>query len=370
VVTSLSNSMLVQVVLPIDEEWQEFLNTISHDFYHLPGYVELEASRQNATAEAVIIKNGEESFFLAYLVRDCCQVSNLYELESDRVYDVISPYGYPGMLVSQSGQNPQFIKQCLTLIYDYWRSKNICSAFIRLHPIINSYIDTTIESYNQFVVWNQGSVVICDLTKDSELLWKEIRATYRNEINKLRRSGFNVKIVAVAAYLDIFIDIYQETMDRVNANNAYYFNRDYFENLVCVLGDRLKMCIVEIDGEIAAASLVTELCGIVQYYLSGTRTKFSRQSPAKLMVYHMIEWAKSRNNRYLNLGGGLGGNQDSLYHFKAGFSNQSQPFTTMKIIVNDNTYNSLTHFRAKSLGIAISEIETKSFFPIYRYQLN
>jgi hypothetical protein len=358
------NSTQIRFVSSTDADWQNILDTISHDFYHLPAYLALEAKRSNAAAEAILIEDGGKVFFLPYLVRDCLPLLESTDRGIDRIYDIISPYGYPGILVNQAGQNSEFMTKCLDLTYDCWQKRNICSAFIRLHPILNNYIDRYND--NRFVFCSQGDVVICDLTKNLDAIWKQIRSSHRNKINKLSRTGFTVKMGSIDEYLDIFIDIYRETMDRVNANTGYYFTRSYFEELSQALGDRINICIVEIDSQVVAASLVTEFGGIVQYHLGGTRTEFLRQSPATIMFNFIIEWAKARGNRYLNIGGGFGGNKDSLYHFKSGFSDEVASFKTIKAIVNENNYYHLTSARAELLGITISELENTSFFPAYR----
>ena len=367
-------SMLAKIVSPVDLDWQECLNTIPHDFYHLPGYLELEAHRQNATAEAIVIRNGLEVFFLPYLIRECDRHEDIDKSARDRIYDVISPYGYSGILVSSVGQNPIFIKKCLTLIYDYWQQQHICSAFIRLHPILNSYIDSSmfasdIAVENKDLKTNlspRGNVIVCDLTNDLDDIWKQIRSSHRTKISKLRRSGFTVRMVPAEKYLDVFIGIYLETMSRVNASKIYYFTKDYFKKLVEVLGDRLALCVVEIDNEVIAASLITEVSGIVQYHLGGTTTQYLPQSPTIIMFDYIIRWAKERNNHYLNLGGGLGSSQDSLYHFKSGFSDRIKSFMTIETIVDRDIYNRLTHARAETLGMTLLEIQNTSFFPSYR----
>ena len=375
-VTFLPNSIETQVFLSTNPDWQTYLNTVPHDFYHLPGYLELESQRYNATPEAILIRAGEEAFFLPYLIRDCDQIGDLSTLGGDRIYDVISPYGYPGMLVNPAGQNPEFIKKCFNIIYKYWQEQNICSAFIRLHPILNSYIDNSICDRHEFASSNipqvrlhqRGDVVICDLTSDLEQIWKQTRANHRTKINKLKRSGFVAKMAPADRYLDVFIDIYLETMNRVNASKSYYFTRDYFYKLFQVLGEGIQICVVEIDGVAIAASLITEYSGIVQYHLGGTRTEFLPQSPTTLMFNYMIEWSKQRNNKYLNLGGGFSGGRDSLYHFKSGFSDLTKSFATLETIVNCDTYDRLTQLRSEFLGMTTSAINNTLFFPAYRLE--
>ena len=374
-VTFLPNLIKAQVVTPTDSAWQKCLDTLPHDFYHLPGYLELEAQRYDATAEAIVIKNGAEVFFLPYLIRDCDYRSDrLRQRSNDRIYDIISPYGYPGMLISLAGQNPKFIEKCLQTIYGYWQEKNICSAFIRLHPILNSYLDRSMcdrHAFNSAIdstarLHQRGDVAICDLTQDLADIWKQIRSSHRTKINKLKRSGFIVKMVPVDSHIDLFIDIYRETMNRVNATPSYYFTKDYFERFLKILGDGVQICVVEIDGNIIAASLMTEFSGIVQYHLGGTRTEFLPSSPTTLMFDHTIKWAKQRNNHYFNLGGGLNGQLDSLYHFKAGFSNVTKSFATLETIVNHKLYERLTAQRAELLGLTTAALINTSFFPAYR----
>jgi hypothetical protein len=369
------SSMTVRVVSPTSSLWQELLEVLPHDFYHLPGYLALEAARYSATPQAIVIRSNEKIFFLAYLIRDCSEIFSNSNHQfvggkpapvENRTYDVISPYGYPGMLVSQAGQNSEFIRKCFNLVCNYWNENNICSAFIRLHPILNDYVSSSFIDDDKSVLCEQGDVVICNLTKTLEDIGKQIRSSHRTKINRLIRAGFIVRIGSVDEYLDVFIDIYRETMDRVHATDDYYFTKAYFENIAQILGQRIKICVVEIDGEIVAASLITEVSGIVQYYLGGTRTEFLRQSPAIIMFKYIIEWAKQRNNRFLNLGGGLGGNHDSLYHFKAGFSDESAPFATIKTIIDREKYDQLISTRANSLGISRLALESTSFFPAYR----
>lgn len=364
--TLLPTSIKAQVISPTDAEWQKYLDILPHDFYHLPGYLELESQRHQGKSEAIAIEDNGRIFFLPYIIREChLSTTDLLALNSYTIYDVTSPYGYPGMVTNVAGQNHQFVENCLDIVYECWHAKNICAAFLRLHPILNYYIDPSRSNPDRFIITERGDVVICDLTNDTETIWKQIRSSHRTKINKLKRAGFEAKMVSIES-LDLFIEIYIETMQRVNANSTYFFTRAYFQNLFQALGDRLHICLVEIDGETAAASLVTEVNGIVQYHLGGTRTKFLAQSPTTLMFDYMMSWGKHRGNNYLNLGGGLGSNRDSLYHFKSGFSDRGASFMTMQSIINQELYTYLIHSKAATLNKTVAEFEQTSFFPAYR----
>lgn len=104
-----------------------------------------------------------------------------------------------------------------------------------------------------------------------------------------------------------------------------------------ILAESLHLGIVEFNGEITCACLFAECCGIVQYHLGGTRTNFLKQAPSKLMFDYVRFWAKERGNTVLHLGGGVGNAQDSLYHFKAGFSQVRNRFLTMRLITDSDS---------------------------------
>jgi lipid II:glycine glycyltransferase (peptidoglycan interpeptide bridge formation enzyme) len=113
-------------------------------------------------------------------------------------------------------------------------------------------------------------------------------------------------------------------------------------------------------------SLFFESCGIVQAHLGGTKTEFLKHSPFNLLLHYMRLWAKARGNKYLHLGGGVGGSKDNLYTFKSGFSKQTHEFLTFRAVVDSSLYNDLLQFRAKTLNKSVEELQNSHFFPAYR----
>jgi hypothetical protein len=354
--------MKAQILDGQDFLWLQTLEKLTHDVYHLPEYLSIEAKRTKTIPQAFLASDGEKIFFLPYLLRKCDDLfaSNLSSAE---VFDVVSPYGYPGILLSEAAScDRDFAASALEMLKTTFKIQGICSAFFRLHPLLSNDFPE-IFGDNTFI--DTGKTVSVDLTLSQAQIWAHTRKGHQSTINKCKRLGLTARMVSYAEYMSEFIDLYEETMDRVVAKQSYYFNRAYFEDLL-KLGDRLHLCIVEAQNQIAAASLFFESCGIVQAHLGGTRTEFLKQSPFNLLLHHARLWAKERGNQFLHLGGGVGGAEDRLFTFKSGFSRQTHSYLTSRLILNKENYALLVESRAKSLNVRTEDLLGSDLFPAYR----
>jgi len=323
-----------------------------HDFYHLPAYVEL-SSRTTDQGEPVglLVRDGERALLQAAVLRDIPGES--------RWRDATSPYGYPGPLLAGAEPSNPFAASALEALSAELRSRGVLALFVRLHPLLNE--DCSVLGSRGTLV-QHGETVVVDLSLPEDELWRQTQSGHRNEINRARRAGHQVFIDDQWSHYDGFRRLYRETMGRVEASSYYFFDDDYFDQLRSALGPRLHLAGVEIGGALAAAGLFTEVSGVVQYHLSGMSEAFARERPTKLMLDHVRSWAKSRGNRWLHLGGGLGGAQDSLFRFKAGFSKLRRAFCTWRLVTDEAAYRRLV--AAKHPG-AHGDDRT-GYFPEYR----
>jgi Acetyltransferase (GNAT) domain len=360
--------MNAKIIDVYDQLWVSTLEKVIHDTYNLPQYFHLEAQRNNAIPEAFLIGEEDKIFFAPYLLRKCdSAICNKFEALD--VFDVISPYGYPGILVNEAGiSSPKFLDMAISSFSNVLKDKGICSAFFRLNPILNNnLVKVCIQNniYSDIFVPN-GQTVSIDLKLSESELWAHTRKGHQSTINKCKRLGFTARMVSFEEYYDEFLSIYEETMNRVQASQSYYFDKNYFKALLD-LDEKLHLCIVEFEERIICASLVFECCGIIQAHLGGTRDEFLRQSPFNLLLHHVRLWGRERGNEYLHIGGGIGGSTtDSLYTFKSGFSRQRHDFFTLRLITDKDNYLHLTKLKADALNVPTEELLTNSFFPVYR----
>jgi hypothetical protein len=196
-------------------------------------------------------------------------------------------------------------------------------------------------------------------------MWKDTRENHRRTIRRAQRSGFVARLDANWDRLADFIVAYGETMTRVAASERYFFSDRYFTDLRAALGERLHLLVVENEDRVAAAALFAECCGLVQYHLGGTRNEFLAAAPMKLLFHFARTWFKERRASVLHLGGGVGAEEDSLFHFKAGFSSGRARFSSWRIVSAPVIYRDLVGDWCHKAG----REPNGAFFPSYREPL-
>jgi hypothetical protein len=348
-----------------DPRWGEALRRLRHDFYHLPEYVRLDGEWNRARPMAFVARSGDEELFIPYLLRGC---ESLFPepMDGEKVYDVVSPYGYPGLLLSDAARrSPGFAREAMRGLSETLREMGACSAFFRMHPLLS---DGLSELFPGGFFTAAGETVALDLTLDDAELWKGVREGHQWTIKKCRKLGFVPRMVSLGENIDRVMEIYRDTMDRVQARESYYFGRDYFSRLGEMSG-RVHCGVVESDGEPVAACVFLECGGIVQAHLGGTKSEFLSKSPFHLLLYSAAGWARSRGNRYLHLGGGVGGANDRLLQFKRGFSPLRFPFSTVRLITDEGKYRELTARWAQAADASGEGTSGLEFFPAYRAPL-
>ena len=158
-------------------------------------------------------------------------------------------------------------------------------------------------------------------------------------------------------------------MARVGAASHYFFDHEYFSLLLDLLGSRVKLFTCTLDGVVIAAGLFLVCGDIIQYHLGGARDEYVGLGPMKLVIDAVREWGTDAGLRVLHLGGGVGAHEDSLFQFKAGFSDRRHPYATWRWAPDPALYDRMTTRKARwnaerGLGYVSAE-----HFPIYRGQV-
>jgi hypothetical protein len=305
-----------------DARWNGMLGAVDHDFYALPSYAEFCAARSGARAVAFVYQDAELRLLMPLL-------SLPLGMGVGAAGHASCPYGYPGIAIDRGPSRPAALARALQALLACLRLQGIVSAFVRLHPLFE-LPQRALEQAGTLVA--HGQTVSVDLAADLEQSWAALRPSHRRHIQAARRAGFTAQFGWER--VDEYQECYRQTMQRVGAAEQYFLDRDYLDGLRAALGSRLQLWSVLQGGRVACAGLFSELNGIVQYHLGGTRDEFLAASPMKLLFDAVRRWGHERGDRVLHLGGGLGGQADALFHFKAGFSDRRHTFHTLRLIAD------------------------------------
>jgi hypothetical protein len=344
------------------DSWGDLLRAIPHDSYHLAGYAQLCGQLEGGRAQAFVATEDDCTLFVPLIVRDVPVALS----GGESLRDATVPYGYPGPIVAcaasrRAGAPVVFVHRALEALVERLRRERIVSAFFRMHPLL----PVDYMTFRRFgPVIQSGETVAIDLTLSDDERWRQMRNNHRRDVTKALTRGETAEVDLAWSGLDAFVLAYRETMARVDADAYYQFSIDYFRQLRDALDGHVHLWTVRSGSEILAGAVFTECKGIVQYHLGGTLGRHLARQPLKLLFHHAAEWFKARGNRWLHLGGGVGSAQDSLLHFKRGFSPLTFPFHTWRLVLDTDAYGALVH-RAAARE-APNDPSPSTFFPAYR----
>ncbi|WP_346883538.1 GNAT family N-acetyltransferase [uncultured Algibacter sp.] len=328
------------------QEWSRIINnSVNFDFYHTLSYNLLEKEGE----PTLLVQTLEKSFIaLPIIIRD---------IQNSNYKDCTSVYGYAGPITSEPFKiiSKDLLKQFQDNMVTFFKENKIISCFSRLHPVFENY--KILEGLGKTIDLNKTIVIDLNLPIDEQR--RKYRKSNKYEINKLKKNDFVVTEAVNETEIDEFIDIYTDTMRRVNASDNYYFSRDYFYSFLQNDSFESKLLIAKRNNVITAGAIFTITNKLMQYHLAGTKTEYSRDTPMKLILDEARLLGNKLNLNHLHLGGGVGGSdEDSLYRFKSGFSDLNLNYKVWQFISNQEIYNQLVKDNN-------NDIES-SFFPQYR----
>jgi hypothetical protein len=344
-----------------DPRWSRLLEGTRHDVYQLPSYVELAAKwHEPGEGWAWFAQDDRRSLLVPLVLR---AIPGAEELR-----DAISPRGFAGPVIGgqRAGPDDDFLDAALTTFHHDLQARGIVSAFVRLHPLLSPPLPT-LARHGEVV--DHGDSVSIDLTRSAEELWGQLRVNHRRDIRRALREGYVARMDEAWQRFDDFVEAYRQSMDRLGAAAHWRLSHDYFAELRDALGPHLHLCVVEKDGGLAAASLVTEVEGMAEYHLAGTMDTHVQASPSKLVIHFLTAWARARRAEILHLAGSLR-RDDALSHFKLGFSPDRHPLCSWRLIADEAAYAELVRVAQPRLGARAGAGHDSSsrapFFPAYR----
>ncbi len=346
------------------KKWDELYNTIPYfqgKVYFSPYYC--KALENNLEGKAVLCyfeektKEGTIKVFYPFIIKEIPEeLTSPYSKET--LYDIESPYGYGGpMIFTNEGylyndERDPGNEQALAFTKEFleWAKKsNIVAEFVRFNPITMNH-NLFVSHYN--IELNRKTVTINTLNDFKTMLAMGTSARKRNYF-KAVDNGLEIVWCPLKdedAML-CFRDLYDSTMDRLDADKYYYFS-DAYLNTLSELPDQGVIGIALYNKEIPVAAslfLFDELSA--HYHLGGSDIEYKDLQGSAFLLWEGAKVANEMGLECLHLGGGLSlSNDDKLFAFKKGFSSKINEFYIGKRIINPVLYNSISESWIEKTG--------------------
>lgn len=194
--------------------------------------------------------------------------------------------------------------------------------------------------------------------ESSKNIWDNIISKNRNVIRKAIKNDVKIYHGRYPEIYDKFMIIYNETMDKDNAESYYYFEHEFYDSILSDLPENAQVFYAEKNNIVIAASIMLTANGMMNYHLSGSIKKYSSLAATNLLLYKAALWGMENGCKTFYLGGGVGSGEDSLFKFKRAFyKGDLKHFYIGKKIFDFEKYNQLLGMRG--------DLDS-GFFPKYR----
>ena len=344
------------------EKWNQYLSMLpveQQDVYFTPEYYKLYENNGDGIAYCFVFKDHNNLALYPFLMN---RINDLgYDLD-DEYYDIQGAYGYNGVIASS--QDNEFISKFYKFFNFFAKKNNIICEFTRFHPLLNN-----VEFSKNFlsISYDRYTIALKLNVPYEEIFTKYYSGNNRNMLRKANKSIMRIDIGNTSEYYKKFVNIYYETMDKVNAEREYYFSEQYFNSFNILLSDN-SFVIMLFDGfEYIAGGLFLQYGIYTHYHLSGRSSLCSLNFASNIIIDSAVKYSQEKNCSFIHLGGGRTNNEnDSLLKFKRNFSPYKYNFYIGKAIHNINIYNSIISQWKEKYPLAADKYA--NWVQGYRYQ--
>jgi serine/alanine adding enzyme len=286
---------------------------------------------------------------------------------ADGTKDAVSPYGYSGVFASPSLSGEQ-VQQAWSATVSCLRDLGVISVLLRHSPLVPQPSDLFGLPGLRSVVSGHPTVVLEPAERESA--WSGLEKHCRNKIRKATKNGYTGS-VRPAEDQDLmtggaFRNLYEQTMDRLDAAAMYDFSDDYYKALLGGLGSSLLIAQVRDErGVVVSCNLLMRHAERLHSHLSCSNREDARMGSNNLLKWTSIEFAIDQGLSQFHLGGGLDA-RDSLFSFKHSFGGRELEYCVSGLVTDDQLYQAQVERRAKELDTTSEALLTSSYFPAYR----
>ena len=313
------------------EHWNQYLDAIPaqlQDLYFREEYVKLYETESEKVC-CFVYQDGDSIMLFPFLHRAFHYKGNIY-------FDFETAYGYGGPVSNDHDET--FMTAAFEAMAAKASEENYVCGFVSFHPLLENW-----DCFDKVgcLIKDRKTIAI-DLTGGIDATWmNEIHTKNRNVIKKAEKNGLEFIVDDDFIYLDEFKELYDSTMDKLDADGFYYFAPKYYNQLKDTIENSF-LGIVKHEGKVVAGAIFFYQLPYGHYHLAGSDKTSLKLSPNNFLLWEAAKELTNRGVKYFHLGGGTDGSEEnSLYQYKRKFSKHEYQFTLGKMMFNQTLYDAI-----------------------------
>ncbi|QWX84792.1 NeuD/PglB/VioB family sugar acetyltransferase [Cellulophaga sp. HaHaR_3_176] len=336
---------------------KQLTNFDGFDAFYKPELFSIKNTEQEKLKYFTLEKNNETLFLMPFSLR------KIIIKEKDTTYkDVSSFYGYSGPLYNEK-TSPNDLEIFWSYVDNWYKNNKVISEFIRfnLEGNYNNYSGKIIPTLNN---------VKGEILEDKNEQWDDFASKVRNNYRKAISNNLEAKIFHKEideSVIEVFHEIYINTMKRNQAENNYFFSLSYFKNLILSNPKNTALILIYKDNTPISTELILLNKETMYSFLGGTTASYFELRPNDFLKMEAMNWGRENGFKKYILGGGRA-NNDSLYKYKKSFfpNNNDVIYYTGRKVLNERAYEKLVTLARKHTYIIDEADIVNEYFPLYR----
>lgn len=251
-------------------------------------------------------------------------------------FDITGIYGYTGPIATTA--DAAFLRAAWAAFDAYTSRQKIIAEFVRFSPFNRNegfaHPGTT-------VIANR-TLAASQLPTTTEALLQSLGSKTRNMLRKAEREGLAARELPMPRYLPAFRALYDETMQRNQAPVFFRYDDAYWEQLLNLGAQGLRLFGTFAGDRLVAASMAVAHGRSGLYHLGASLTEYARLGAGNLSLFAMSRGLAEGGVEFLNMTGGRTASvDDPLLLFKRSNANATATFHIGKRVVDPLAYNTM-----------------------------
>jgi hypothetical protein len=184
---------------------------------------------------------------------------------------------------------------------------------------LHSWVPLNILSNHGYQCKEEEGVVMLDLTKGADALFKQFAATRRTDIRNAIKRGVEVFIANTREEFRAYYEIYVDWCQRKNIPASPFETLEEALNLQ----DSRRLFLARYEGKIIAGTIIRMYPGeMIEYAANTSWAESLKLRPNDLLQWRVVEWACGEGYKRYSLGGAhlfsrrMGGNIVPVYRYR------------------------------------------------------